>query len=51
LDEVGVRWLTNLFNKILSADKMPDEWKESTLIPTYKKKKSKVAQINVGLNL
>lgn len=31
---------------------MPDEWKESTLIPTYKKKKkSKVAQINVGLNL
>ena len=38
LGEFGVKWLTNLFNKILQSNKMPDEWRKSTLIPLYKDK-------------
>ena len=36
LGNMGVCWLTNLFNKILSANKMPSEWKTCTLIPMHK---------------
>ena len=32
LDDVGVCWLTNLFNKILSVNKIPNESGRSTLI-------------------
>ena len=35
LGEVGVRWLTNLFNKIWLTKKMT---KKSTLVPLYKNK-------------
>ncbi|KAJ7952361.1 Retrovirus-related Pol polyprotein LINE-1 [Quillaja saponaria] len=38
LGDIGVTWLTNLFNKILVTKKMPDEWRKSTLIPIYKNK-------------
>ena len=39
LGDVGVCWLTNIFNKILSAiNKMPSKWRRSTLIPIYKNK-------------
>jgi len=38
LGEVGVRWLTNLFNKIWLTKKMPNEWRKSTLVPLYKNK-------------
>jgi len=38
LEEMGVRWLTNLFKKIWLIKKMPNEWKKSTLILLYKKK-------------
>ena len=38
LGEFGVKWLMNLFNKILQSNKMPDEWRKSTLIPLYKNK-------------
>ena len=36
LGEVRVRWLTNLFNKIWLTKKMPNEWRNSTLVPLYK---------------
>ena len=26
-----------MFNRILETDKMPDEWRESVLVPIYKK--------------
>jgi len=38
LREVGVRWLTNLFNKIWLTKKMPNKWRKSTLVPLYKNK-------------
>src|SRR3954469_12484439 len=31
-------WLTSLFNKILESGKMPDAWRNSTIVPIYKKK-------------
>ena len=36
--KVGVRWLTNLFNKIWLTKKMPNEWRKSTLVHLYKNK-------------
>ncbi|KAE8662012.1 hypothetical protein F3Y22_tig00113721pilonHSYRG00082 [Hibiscus syriacus] len=38
LGEEGVNWLTNIFNIILEIAKMPEEWRESTVIPIYKNK-------------
>ena len=38
LEEVGVNYLTSVFNKICAGERMPDEWRESTLIPIYKNK-------------
>ena len=38
LGDVGICWLMNLFNKILSSNKMPNEWRRITLIPIYKNK-------------
>ena len=38
LDEVKVRWLTNLYNKIWYNNKMLDEWRKSTLVSLYKNK-------------
>ncbi|KAE8722033.1 Phosphoenolpyruvate/phosphate translocator 2 isoform 2 [Hibiscus syriacus] len=38
LGEEGVKWLTNIFNIILETAKMPEEWRESTVIPIYKNK-------------
>ena len=38
LGEFGIKWLTKLFNKIWQSNKMPDEWKKSTLVPLYKNK-------------
>jgi hypothetical protein len=35
---LGVCWLTNLFNKIFSVNKIPCEWMRSTLILIYKNK-------------
>ena len=37
-DEKGLEWLTNLFNKIWRTNKMPNEWRKSTLVPLYKNK-------------
>ncbi|XP_042890365.1 uncharacterized protein LOC122265229 [Penaeus japonicus] len=38
LEEAGVGHLTSLFNKILAGDRIPDEWRKSTLMPIYKTK-------------
>ncbi|KAE8675269.1 HAD-superfamily hydrolase, subfamily IG, 5'-nucleotidase isoform 2 [Hibiscus syriacus] len=38
LGEEGVKWLTNIFNIILETSMMPEEWRESTVIPIYKNK-------------
>ena len=38
LEEFGIKWLTKLFNKIWQSNKMPDEWRKSTLAPLYKNK-------------
>ena len=38
LGEVGVEFLTRLFNNILEGEKMPDEWRKSVLIPIFKNK-------------
>ena len=38
LGDLGVTWLTKLFNKIVMTRKMPDEWRRSTLVPIYKNK-------------
>ncbi|KAE8654551.1 Detected protein of unknown function [Hibiscus syriacus] len=39
LGEKGVKWLTNIFNIILKTVKMPEEWRESAVIPIYKNKR------------
>ena len=38
LGEFRIKWLTKLFNKIWQSNKIPDEWRKSTLIPLYKNK-------------
>lgn len=38
LDDAGVAWLTNLFSKILSVNKMSSELRRNTLILIYKNK-------------
>jgi hypothetical protein len=36
LEEIGVAWLTSLFNNICRVNKMAIEWRMSTLIHFYK---------------
>jgi len=38
LGEEGAVWLTDFFNIILKLAKMPQEWRHSTIIPSYKNK-------------
>ena len=38
LGDVGVAWLTKLFNSIFRSNKMPDEWRRSILVPIFKNK-------------
>ena len=38
LGEVGLDWLTKLFNVIFRTVRMPSEWRTSTVIPLYKEK-------------
>ena len=38
LGEPAVEFLASLFNRILVGDSMPDEWRQSTLVPIYKNK-------------
>ena len=38
LEEIGMKFLTNLMNTILETERMPEDWRESTLVPIYKGK-------------
>lgn len=38
LGEVAVAFLTNLFNRMLDGEAMPEEWRRSILIPIFKNK-------------
>ena len=36
--EMGIKFLTRLFNRLLMGERMPEEWRRSVLISIYKKK-------------
>ena len=38
MGEIGIGFLTRLFNKILVGERMPEKWKRSVLILIYKNK-------------
>ena len=38
LGEMAVGWLTELFNRILDGERMPEEWRKSVLVPIFKNK-------------
>src|SRR5260221_9086079 len=37
-DELGLEWLTDLCNKIVTEGKIPEDWKNSLLVPIFKGK-------------
>ena len=39
LQNKGVEFLVNFFNRLLRGEKMPDEWRRSVLVPLYKSKR------------
>ena len=38
MGEMGIKFLTRLFNRLLMGERMPEEWRRSMLIQIYKKK-------------
>ena len=36
MGEMGIEFLTRLFNRLLMGERMPEEWRRSVLIPIYK---------------
>jgi hypothetical protein len=38
LGDVAIVWLTKLFKLIFRSNKMPDEWRQSILVPIFKNK-------------
>ena len=38
IGEIGIKFLTRLFNRLLMGERMPEEWRRSVLIPIYKNK-------------
>ena len=36
MGEMGIKFLTKLFNRLLVGERMPEEWRRSVLIPIYK---------------
>ena len=38
LGDKGIKWLTSLFKKIWTCNKMPTAWRKSTIVPLYKNK-------------
>ena len=38
MGEMGIKFLTRLFNRLLVGERMPEEWIRSVLIPIYKNK-------------
>ena len=37
--EMGIKFLTRLFNRLLMGERMPEEWRRFVLIPIYKNKR------------
>ena len=38
LGDIAIVWLTKLFNQIMRANKMPEEWRRNILVPIFKNK-------------
>ena len=38
MGEMGITFLTRLFNRLLMGERMPEEWRRNVLIPIYKNK-------------
>ena len=38
MGEMGIKFLTTLFNRLLMGERMPEKWRRSVLIPIYKNK-------------
>ena len=38
MGEMGIKFLTRLFNRLFMGERMPEEWRRSVLIPIYKNK-------------
>ena len=38
MGEMGIEFLTRLFNRLLMGERMPEEWRRSGLIPIYENK-------------
>ena len=38
MGEMGIKFLTRLFNRLLVGEQMPEQWRRSVLIPIYKNK-------------
>ena len=38
MEEMGIKFLTRLFNRLLMGERIPKEWRKSVLIPIYKNK-------------
>ena len=38
MGEMGIEFLTRLFNRLLMGERMPEQWRRSVLIPIYKNK-------------
>ena len=38
MGEMGIKFLTRLFNRLLMGERIPEEWRRSVLIPIYKNK-------------
>ena len=38
MGEVGIEFLTRLFNRLFMGERMPEEWRRNVLIPIYKNK-------------
>ena len=38
MGEMGIKFLTRLFNRLLTGERMPEEWRRSVIIPIYKNK-------------
>ena len=38
MGEMGIKFLTRLFNRLLMGERMTEEWRRSVLIPNYKNK-------------
>ncbi|EYB93809.1 hypothetical protein Y032_0178g644 [Ancylostoma ceylanicum] len=46
LGELGVRWLTMFFNNITRSEKIPEAWKDSIIVPIFKRKGDAVNCVN-----